>query len=327
MGVDEPILAVVVITRNEALHIGACLESISQAIAAFPEAPVVVVDSNSNDDTIAVATRYPVTVYQYRAPLLTAAAGRRIGFEKVRAQYVLFVDGDCCIEAGWVKVAVELMNESPDVAVIYGTRREVFEGVSPDFRSAGPAPEEYGLGGNALYRSKSLRQAGGFNPFLISREEEELLGRLQALGYRDLQIHELMVTHHTIPKDTVQGFIRRRRRGMTWGIGQVLRLNLGRKQFAHYLLQYNRYILTFLYLVSGIALGVVGVLLNQPSFPIVWLLVGATAFILLWMKRRSMRSAIYLVVYWLIMAIGMVVGFLKTPKPLDSFTPLVERIR
>jgi glycosyltransferase involved in cell wall biosynthesis len=318
-------LAVVVITRNEAHHIGACLEAITQAVSDFPGTPIVVGDSDSNDDTVAIALRYPVTVYRYRASVLTAAAGRRIGFDKVNARYVLFVDGDCCIEASWLKPAMELILECSDIAVVSGLRRESFEGVTPAFRSTSPAPEEYDLGGNALYCSDVLHQVGGFNPFIISGEDDELLGRIKAAGYRAIRTPEVMYTHHTMPKDTMQDFMRRHSRGMNQGFGQVLRVSLRQGLFTYHARRLNRYLLLLGYLAFGAIFGIVGGLLSRPLLPLAWVVIGVLAFAWLYYRRRSIRGATYIVADWLIVVFFMVAGFLKRPQSPEKFAPQVEK--
>jgi len=53
------------------------------------------------------------------------------------------------------------------------------------------------LGGSALYRREALIEAGGFNPYLRSAEENELGQRLRKNGHRLLSIPVNMITHHT----------------------------------------------------------------------------------------------------------------------------------
>ncbi len=319
-------LAVVVITRNEARHIGACLEALTRALTDFPGTPVVVVDSNSSDETVDIARRYPVAIYRYKAVLYTAEAGRRIGFHQVCAPYVLFIDGDCYLEPNWLPDAVSMMQENSDIAIVHGQRHELFEAVLPGFESAGPAPEEYGLGGNALYRAKVLRDVGGFNPYIIAYEEQELLGRIQAAGYRAFATSDVMFTHYTVPKDTVRAFLTRCLRRYVIGPGQVLRVSRSQGLVTHYIRQFNRFLLTLIYLIAGVLLSLAGVLLARPALPLLWLSLGILAFVGLCWRRRSVRSAAYIVSHWLVVAVGLVIGFLKRPQSPQAFAPHIERV-
>lgn len=321
----EPLVGVVVISRNEERHIEACLRSVLDTLRDWPTTPVVLVDSNSTDDTVAIAQRFPITIYRYRAVVFTAAAGRRIGFERIRAKYVLFVDGDCCIEAPWLMRAIEAMESSPRAAVIYGARRDAFN--EGPVRSREPAPDDYGLGGNALYRAAVLREVDGFNPFIVAEEEGELLGRIQAAGYHAVRVPEVMLTHHTVPKDTVSGVLRRQRRGLGRGRGQVLRLAIEQGLFLYHAHRFNRYLLTLAYLAAGLASAVAGALLVQPWVPLLWLSLGVLAFAWLWFRRGSLRSASWIASDWLLVAAGIVGDFVRRPPRPERFDPLVERVR
>jgi glycosyltransferase involved in cell wall biosynthesis len=323
----EPLLAVVVIARNEESHIAACLTSIMDAVAPLPDSRVVLVDSDSTDGTVAVASQFPVTIYRYRAPLRTAAAGRLIGFNHVHARYVLFVDGDCRLAENWLKRAIARMDETPRAAVTYGARCELFEGVNQTFASKGPAADEYGLGGNALYRSKVLREVNGFNPFIAAEEEGELFGRIQAAGYEALRSDEIMFYHHTLPKDTVQSMVRRHRNGLTRGPGQILRLSIAQGLFWYHARRYNRYLLMLLYLATGVILSGAGALFMEPLLLLWWIGFGLAAFTWLLFRRRSLRGALCIVVEWALVAVNLGRDFLEPPHHPDMFVPVVERLK
>lgn len=318
-------LGVVIIARNEERHIEACLSAVMEAVRPFPGTPVILVDSDSSDDTVKIAKPFPVTVYRYRAARLTAAAGRRIGFERVHARYVLFADGDCRIEANWLRLAVSLMQNAPQAAVVYGARREVFEGVAQEFKSAGPAPEDYDLGGNALYRADVLKMVGGFNPFIVAEEEGELLARIQAAGYGAVRTREVMITHHTLPKDSMREFWRRYRRASR-GRGQVLRLAIRQGLLPYHARRFNRYLLTLAYLTIGAILGATGAMFMAPILPILWICLGVLAFVGLCIRRRSLRSAVLITADWTLTGTTILWDFLRPPVEPASFSAVVERL-
>ena len=321
-----PQLGVVVIARNEARHIGACLDAIIKAVSPYPGTPIIIVDSCSSDNTVDIALQYPVSVCRYSAVRPTAAAGRAIGFKQLQSEYVLFIDGDCCIEENWLEKGIEAMNDNDDAAVVYGSRREVFESVQPDFQSSGPKPQEYSLGGNALYRSKALLTVGGFNPNIIAYEDNEILGRILANGYQAIQTNETMFTHYTKPKDTIGAFLARCRSGYMLGPGQVLRASIPQGLLFYYIRHFNRYLLTLVYLIAGIAALIFGVVLTKPSLIIGWLVVGALVVTWLAWRRRNIRSATYIAASWLFAAVGIVIGFFKNAVPASSFAPEIEQL-
>ncbi|MBI4937803.1 MAG: glycosyltransferase family 2 protein [Nitrosomonadales bacterium] len=79
-------LSVIVITRNEARNIRACLQSVSWADE------IIVVDSGSTDDTVAVAREFTPQVYQHDWPGFGAQKNRALGYAS--KAWVLSLDAD-----------------------------------------------------------------------------------------------------------------------------------------------------------------------------------------------------------------------------------------
>jgi hypothetical protein len=321
-----PLLAVVVVARNEGDHIGACLDAVLGAVRPYAGTRVVVVDSDSDDDTGAVAAQRPVEIYRYRGRPRSAAAGRCVGTALVSARYVLFVDGDCEIAAAWLPSAISRLESNPRAAVTYGGRRNVDEGVAAAFVSAATT-NRVSLGGNALYRRSALVEVGGFNPYLRAEEEGELLARLCAAGFPHIATTDLMCTHHALPKDTFAGHWRRCTRGMAFGAGQVLRLAVADGLVRHHAARLNRYLMALVFLATGAATACAAVA-GFGIWPVaMWLGSGIAAFALLWLRRRRLRSAVYLATEWLIGSIGLVVGLLLPRRDVGAFAPIVERLQ
>ena len=81
-----PELVAIVLTLNEAAHVGACVESLAWADR------VLVVDSFSQDDTVTLATAAGADVIQSRFE--NYAQQRNAALAQVTADWVLFVDAD-----------------------------------------------------------------------------------------------------------------------------------------------------------------------------------------------------------------------------------------
>jgi glycosyltransferase involved in cell wall biosynthesis len=297
------------------------------ALAGLRDTPVLLVDSGSTDHTVHIASKYSVEIYCYLGPPFSAAAGRRVGFERTHSRYVLFVDGDCCIEPGWIQYGLKALEQNRDAAVVYGHRREVFEAGTATAGMVAPSPDEYGLGGNAMYRADALRQVGGFNPYMLSDEEGELLGRLLAAGHREIVTPHLMFTHYTLPKTSLSGFFKRLRRGFTRGAGQTLRESIGQGTFLYHVRRLNRYVVMAGYLIAGAAVAVVSVVESNGIPAAAWLGCGFLAFAGLCIRRRSIRSALFIVLDWVTSAVHLPTEFLRsTPSPND-FSPTVQRLQ
>src|SRR5215467_15060459 len=75
-----PTRSVVIIARNEEAYIAQCIEAVLAATASLQACDVVLVDSHSNDRTVAIASTYPIRILRLSgAPRCCPAMGRYVG--------------------------------------------------------------------------------------------------------------------------------------------------------------------------------------------------------------------------------------------------------
>jgi glycosyltransferase involved in cell wall biosynthesis len=79
-------LSVIIITKNEASHIGRCLESVSWADE------IIVLDSGSQDDTVSICHQYTDKVYETDWPGFGVQKQRVL--DKATGDWVLSIDAD-----------------------------------------------------------------------------------------------------------------------------------------------------------------------------------------------------------------------------------------
>jgi len=201
LGITDDAVGVVVIGRNEGARLRRCLESLGGQVAS-----VVYVDSGSDDDSVALAREMGAVVVELDTAIpFTAARARNEGFEALtrassQVALVQFVDGDCEVEAGWLHRAVQGLQQNPELAVVFGRRRERARDTSIynllcDLEWDVPIGEVLSCGGDALMRVSAFGQCGGFDPTLIAGEEPELSFRLRALGWKIRCIAAPMTIH------------------------------------------------------------------------------------------------------------------------------------
>jgi cellulose synthase/poly-beta-1,6-N-acetylglucosamine synthase-like glycosyltransferase len=132
---------------------------------------------------------------------MTAARGRNTGWREAgQPEYILFLDGDTILDAGFLGHAKAALDANRDVAAVFGQRREMDPGQSIYTRVLDldwmiPEGETTFFGGDVLIRHDALAAAGGFEDALIAGEEPELCRRLRALGWRILRIDVPMTQH------------------------------------------------------------------------------------------------------------------------------------
>lgn len=193
-------VGIVVIGRNEGERLQRCLRSLGKSVRdAF------YVDSGSTDDSVAFARSLGVTVVELDTSIpFTAARARNAGFEAMdgarQVTWVQFVDGDCEVEPEWLRRAVAELERAPDVAAVFGRRRERAPEASVynrlcDLEWDVPIGDVLACGGDVMMRACTFREVGGYAARLIAGEEPELCHRLRESGHRIRRVDAPMTVH------------------------------------------------------------------------------------------------------------------------------------
>jgi GT2 family glycosyltransferase len=195
-------VGVVAIGRNEGERLKKCLHS----VVGIAER-VVYVDSGSTDDSVEMARAMGATVVELdtRIPF-RAGRARNEGFRRCRElvpdlAYVLFVDGDCEVVAGWIEKGTEFLDAHSEVAVVCGRRRErypersIYNMLMAIEWDSHPLGDAKACGGDALMRVAAFAAANGYRIDMMAGEEPELCIRLRAAGWRIWFLNEPMTLH------------------------------------------------------------------------------------------------------------------------------------
>jgi glycosyltransferase involved in cell wall biosynthesis len=192
------LISVVVIGRNEGERLRRCLQSVSAMVRDDFQTEIIYVDSGSVDGSVALAQEMGAQTIALQPERPTAALARNAGWCAARGSIILFLDGDTILRPRFVADA--LPEFSPEVAIIWGHRRELFPQRSLYNRVLDldwiyrPGATLY-CGGDALFRRVVLEKTGGFEETLIAGEEPELCRRIGALGFTILHIDQPMTGH------------------------------------------------------------------------------------------------------------------------------------
>lgn len=217
----------VAIGRNEGERLTRCLDSMLHCGA------VVYVDSNSSDDSVAIARRKGVTVVELdMSQPFSAARARNEGFQALmrrypETRYVQFADGDCEIVPGWVDRAVAELESDTTLAAVAGRRRERHPRASTynrlcDLEWDTPIGDAKACGGDVMMVAAALQQVGGYNPDVIAGEEPELCVRLRAAGWKIRRIDAEMTLHDAAMTQFKQWWRRMQRAGHAYAQGAAM---------------------------------------------------------------------------------------------------------
>lgn len=328
-------LAVVIICKNQAWNIGRLIESVQRETAGLIESEIVIVDSNSADDTVKAASAYPVRIVRLRPEAhMTAAAGRYTGIHHSTAERILFLDGDMELYPGWLKQALCEMEQDPSIGVITGQRldlplntQEADKPAQQTYKDKMPLTEVPYCGGAALYWRAILEEVGSFNPYIYSDEEPDLCIRIRQHGYRAVQIQRLMIYHYTDPVGAWSSLIGRWQRNLYMGAGQNLRYHFGTTMFWPYCRERGYGVLPALGLIVGLMV-LAGSIITR-RFTLLAIGIGLFALFILAdsVRKRSLYRTVSSLLERLFIVDGTIRGFLLPKRGAGDYPPLWDIIQ
>jgi glycosyltransferase involved in cell wall biosynthesis len=117
----EPLLSVVMATRDRGEHVGTAIESvIAQTYAKWQ---LVVVDDGSDDSTSEVLARSAAAdtrIHLASSDAVGAAAARNVGLDTARGTWITFIDDDNTMAPGWLRAVVEYTGRMSECDSLYG---------------------------------------------------------------------------------------------------------------------------------------------------------------------------------------------------------------
>ena len=102
----NPLVSIIIPTRNSDRTISACLKSIKKQ--TYKNIEIIVVDNNSTDTTKEISKKYTKRVFN-KGP--ERSAQRNFGALKSKGEYVLFIDSDMELAKNVVKECVSKIND------------------------------------------------------------------------------------------------------------------------------------------------------------------------------------------------------------------------
>lgn len=220
-------LTAVICTRNRAMFLKKCIDSLLRQTAGRECYEILVVDNGSTDNTAEIIAGYGAQIRWVYEPVAGLSRARNTGWQNARGSYVGYIDDDAFVEPTWVESVLWAFREvrpmpawvGGPIALDWETPRPAWineEMLTPlGYLHWGEAPrflsrEERLGGGNSAYPVDILRELDGFDErlgrgaaTLLSGEETELQKRIEA-RQGTLYYHPGMGINHFVGKERVQ---------------------------------------------------------------------------------------------------------------------------
>lgn len=189
-------------------------------LASLPrhEAPVVLVDNASTDDTLAAVGGAHPEVTLLPLERNEGAHGRTLGAARARTPFLAFADDDSWWAPGDLARAVAVLRAHPRLALINARilvgPEERLDPVCAEMAASplGTAPDLPGpsllgfVACAAIVRTEAFEAVGGFDPVVrFPGEEERLALDLAAAGWGLAYVDEVTVHHHPSPRREAPG--------------------------------------------------------------------------------------------------------------------------
>lgn len=321
-------MSFVVIGKNAEWSIARLLDSVLTQTPAHLTSELIYVDSASTDRSVELVGQYPATIVQLSASHpLCASAGRYMGAKYATGRYIAFLDSDMELLHGWLEQAVKVLDENPTIAVVSGSQLDGASSISlakqkvvdsePDIQVR--VKDVQFAGSAAVFRHEVLDSAGTWNPYIVSDEEPELCLRIRRADYRIVELNCPSVRHFGYEAFTIAALMRRRKRRLFLGYGQVIRYHLVSRYLIQYLVERGWMLLPALVGCAAIGAGV----LSWISGNVLWAagFAGAmlVAFVLDAARRRSFHEAMCHAVQRALILEGTIRGMFLHPYPPSDY--------
>ncbi len=325
-----PRVTVIIKAFNEARNIARAIESALTAVDRVG-GEVVLADSASTDDTIAIAQRYPIRIVSLaHADERCCGIGPQLGYQHAQGEYVYIMDGDMRMAPDFLELAVAWLQAHPEAGGVGGRVAEQnHEGL--EYLSRSNRDNAYTRSGEVdslnmggLYRRTAIESVGYFSDRnLHSYEEMDLSQRLRSRGWLLWRLPIAAVDHWGHDTPAYQLLQRRWHNRYLFGVGEVLRAGVGQPHLATMLREFRElrvYAVAFVWLLGLIVVPFLP--WPWPARGLVFGLVLLSAPLAIALRKRSLRQGLYSVVSWLYNLAGLFAGVLRPrvdpAAPIDS---------
>lgn len=179
---ENPLVSVIVPTKNSSRTLEACLNSIKKQ--SYGNVELIVVDNNSTDNTKEIANRYTDKVFD-KGP--ERSAQRNYGVENSNGEFVLIIDSDMILSEKVTSSCVEKIMSDNQIVGLIIPEESFGEGIWAECKKL---ERSFYVGVDWMeaarfYRKNVYQKIGGFNEKMVSGEDWDLSQRMRNEGRID----------------------------------------------------------------------------------------------------------------------------------------------
>lgn len=317
-----PIVSIVVPVLNEEKNLPRLFESLRLVNYPKEKMEIIIVDGGSEDGTVKLAQDFGAKVFFN--PLKLRGAGCQVGVEKTKGEMIAFTDADCKVPANWLSLLVQTMEEKkaasvggPNITPTDDSNFAKTVGLVLNFLTkpgsrygfiGGKVTEVYHNSGcNVIYKREAIIGAGGFNPKLITCEDEELDFRIRKNEGRIFYQPKVVIDHYR--RSSYKGWLVQ---SFRYAVGRAQAGKLHWEMIKWFHLVPSLYLLTIIFTLIG------GFILFQPLL----LLYFPLSIVLLYIlslseakKQKEINPLTFFTLFtmWIIgWGVGFINGLLRT---------------
>ena len=198
-----------IICYNYAHFLGEAIESaLSQT---YKPIEITVINDGSTDNTIEVATRYPVKLVNQVNQGVVKTMNRFMR-EISTSEYCIMLSADDKFDTHYVEKTLKVLLENPNIAFVY-TYIILFGEINNIIKPANYSLASIKSGsfttGSILMKRSAFLQTGGFDPNLTSLEDKDLWLSFYKKGFYGKLLPEPLLFYRQHTKNTSQWLARR----------------------------------------------------------------------------------------------------------------------
>lgn len=182
----QPFFSIIIPVYNEEKLLKKCLRSVFKQNFPKEKFEVIVVDNNSTDGSIKIASQFPVKIIKEKQQGIVAARNR--GLQAAKGKIIVNLDADCTVPKNWLKkIYIQFQHDSNLVLLTgrYLEHKSIVNKFTSSFlyfyeKCFG---QSYGYcGGNVAIKKSSLNKIRGYDMRFPGSDQLSLIKKLKKLG-------------------------------------------------------------------------------------------------------------------------------------------------